>query len=266
MAAISAAIICLVAFSGSLGALASIPATMTTVGGISLVSTNLPLTATPTPDQNTRVTVSATVNDLSGSAGIITEADAGMRLFDAAGTQIQQQDCFGANGTVTAIDANNVTLTGAFSLSNTLAPGPYMVKMWVQDNGGNDFTLQPIGTITYNSLIGLSVDSGQSIAFGTVQYGVSTAPVNVLWHNSGNTVFNIKASAPDWQSTTSSKTIPANTLTASTIPLSNSGVQVFTASVPGGAVQQMPFVENMIPYSSSLGGQTFQTAVTLTAA
>ena len=93
MAAISAAMICLVAFSGSLGALGAVQVKMTTNGPIIVVSTNLPITAAPTPDSVTPVQVSAKISDSAGAAALLQGGNPRvlMNLTTPNGTQVQDK-------------------------------------------------------------------------------------------------------------------------------------------------------------------------------
>jgi hypothetical protein len=264
------AILVVLALSGIVPSLASIPATMSTPGALVVVSTNLPLIVTPTPGGNTAAMVSVKLSDGAGVAQLLNPSGGTIQIATTSGTNMAAVGVKGdPNCTITQIDANTAYVNATFSVPSTWPAGTYNVNIYFMDGAGNHLTVGDnwltLGTLTVQPLVGLTVTT-TSINFGTVQYSAANGPQNVSWSNTGNTPINIAASGADWHgSGTTPGSIPISSLTANAIPLSNSGTQVVTSAAIGGGAQTMPMIENMVPYSSGIAGQSFSTAVTLTA-
>lgn len=257
--AASVAVLCLLAFSGVIPAMAAIPASMQTPGALSIVSTNLPLSVTCVPDGVATTTVSVLLSDSGGSSTL--NPGSTITVTAPNGTLT------GQTLTIAPIDSTTAYANATLSFPYTWQAGAYSAAIFVWDsannrlNGANN---APIGIITYQPMVGVTV-STPSIAFGTVSYGAANGPQNVAWHNSANTALNVAASGPNWAGSGSSPgSIPISSLTANSIALSNSGTQVASNVAIGSGAQTMGFTENMPVYSSGIAGQSFTTNVTLT--
>ena len=235
----------------------------------SIVSVTGPSTVQCIPGGVNNLPLTVTIQDVNG-AGALDHVSA--QLYSGSTALGSPVNVTGG----TAVGANQATFAVNVPFEYYYAAGAgYTVVLTAGNTAKMNSSPSTFGPVTYLAAVGITVDSGASLNFGTLALGGTSASQNVTLHNAANTVIQVDGNAPDWQSSVSNATsVPASTLVGTgdgapqnmgqTAPggtLINTlaiGGTAPPASVPIGFVETIP---------SSLSGPytgTYTTTITLT--
>ena len=174
-----------------------------------------------------------------------------------------------ASGTNQATFVANVPFEYYYAAGTT-----YTVQLTAGNTANMNSGPSTFGPVTYSSALGLTIDSGASLNFGTLGLNDASASQQVTIHNSANTAIQVNGNAADWQSSVSgAASVPASTL----VGTGNGAPQNMGQATPGGAlVNSLPigahppasapigFVETIPGSLSGPYTGTYTTMITLT--
>lgn len=199
-----------------------------------------------TPNGVTTFTLTATVTDVNGAA---------------ASDQVSAQLYNGATALGAPIVVTSGTGTGNTATFTVGIPFPYNYPagsaysvVLTASNSQKTSAPYTFSPITYVAALGISIDSGSSLNFGTLAPGDTSATQTTTVHNTVNQAENMGISTNPWTSSASG----AASVPASSLSPNNPSPLSIDAHAPIGFVETVP--TGISPYAG-----TYTTTITLTA-
>ncbi len=199
-----------------------------------------------TPNGVTTFTLTATVTDVNGAA---------------ASDQVSAQLYNGATALGAPVVVTSGTGTGNTATFTVNIPFPYNYPagsaysvVLTASNTQKTSAAYTFSPITYVAALGISIDSGSSLNFGTLGPGDTSATQTTTVHNTVNQAENMGISTNPWTSSASG----AASVPASSLSPNNPSPLSIDAHAPIGFVETVP--TGISPYAG-----TYTTTITLTA-
>jgi hypothetical protein len=199
-----------------------------------------------TPNGVSTFTLTATVTDANGAAA---SDQVNAQLYNGATALGAPIVVTGGTGT-----GNTATFTVGIPFQYTYPAGSGYSVVLTASNPQKTSAPYTFSPINYVAALGISIDSGSSLNFGTLGLGDTSATQTTTVHNTVNQAENVGISANPWTSSVSGAApVPASSLSSNNpSPLS------IDAHAPIGFVETVP--TGISPYAG-----TYTTTITLTA-